>query len=192
MLASVVELVTEALIGLPDRVVDPRHELHDVVTVADCGLDHGEFVAAEPRDQVGRLDAILDAGRDRLQQFVADMMPERVVDALEFVDVDIEQRELLAADGLLELALDLFAEQHPVRQVGQRVVMREMRDLLVGAPALGDVVDDVDDVTGLARGIANPDAPGGDVAAAHRLAFPEVLVLEQRRRRIAAFCRRRP
>ena len=72
------------------------------------------------------------------------MVPERVVDALELVDVDIEQRELLARAGSLQLAFDLLAEQHPVRQVGQRVVMREMRDPLVGAPALGDVVDDVD------------------------------------------------
>ena len=121
----------------------------------DAGLDHGEFVAAEPGDQVGRLEAVLDAGGDRLQQFVADMVSERVVDALEFVDVDIEQGELLAADGLLKLALDLFAEQHPVRQVGQRVVMREMRDLFVGEPALGDVVDDVDDVARLACEVAD-------------------------------------
>ena len=82
-------------------------------------------------------------------------MSERIVDALEFVDVDVEQRELFAVDGLLKLALDLFAEQHPVRQVGQRVVMREMRDLFVGAPALGDVLDDVDDVAGLARLVAD-------------------------------------
>ena len=144
------EMMAEALIGLPDRLVNPRHEFHDVGAVADAGLDHRKFVAAEPGDQIGRLDAVLDAGGDGLQQFVADMMSERVVDALEFVDVDIEQGELLAPAGLLKLALDLFAEQHPVRQVGQRVVMREMRDLFVGAPALGHVVDDVDDVAGLA------------------------------------------
>ena len=86
------------------------------------------------------------------------MMAERIVDALEFVDIDIEQRELLAAGGLLQLALDLFAEQHPVRQVGQRIVMGEMRDLLVGAPPLGDILDDVDDVAGLAVLVANADA----------------------------------
>ena len=118
---------------------------------ADRGLNHRELVAAEPRDKIGLADAAPDAGRHRLEQFVADMMPERIVDALEFVDVDIKQSELLAAAGSLQLALDLFAEQHPVRQVGQRVVMRKMRDLLVGAPALGDVVDDVDDDTGLRR-----------------------------------------
>ena len=83
------------------------------------------------------------------------MMAERVVDALEFVDVDVEQSELLALGGLLKLALDLFAEQHPVRKVGQRVVMREMCDPFVGKPALGHVVDDVDDVARLACGIAD-------------------------------------
>ena len=86
------------------------------------------------------------------------MMPERIVDALELVDVDIKQREGLAASSLLELALDLFAEQHPVRQIGQRVVMREVRDLLVGAAALGNVFDDVDDVARLARLVADADA----------------------------------
>ena len=96
------EMMAEALIGLPDRLVDAGHEFLDVGAAADRGLDHREFVAAEAGDQVARLDAVLEAGRDRLQKLVADMMSERVVDALEFVDVDIEQRELLAADGLAE------------------------------------------------------------------------------------------
>ena len=45
------KLVAEALIGLPDRLVDPRDEFDDVGGVPDGGLDHGEFVAAEPRDR---------------------------------------------------------------------------------------------------------------------------------------------
>ena len=48
------ELMAEALIGLADRLVDPRHEFDDVVAALDAGLDHREFVAAEPRDQVAR------------------------------------------------------------------------------------------------------------------------------------------
>ncbi len=90
------------------------------------------------------------------------MVSERIVDALEFVDVDIEQRERLALARLLELALDLLAEQHAVRQVGQRVVMRKVRDLFVATPALGDVLDDVDDVARLAGVVANADAPRRD------------------------------
>ena len=85
------------------------------------------------------------------------MVAERIVDALELVDVDIEQRELLAVGGLLQLALDLLAEQRAVRQVGQRIVVRHMRDLLVGAPPLGDVLDDVDEVTRFAGMVADAD-----------------------------------
>ena len=103
-------------------------------------------------------------GRDRLQKLVADVMTERIVDALELVDVDIEQRELTAAADLLQFALDLFAEQRPVRQVGQRIVMRHMRDLLVGRPSFGDILDDIDEVARLAGLVANADPGRSDVA----------------------------
>ncbi len=173
------QMMAETLIRLADRVVNPRHEFHHVGAVADGGLDHGKFVAAKPRDQISGLDAAPDPSCDGLQQLVADMVSERVVDALEFVDVDIEQGELFAADGVLQLALDLLAEQHPVGQVGERIVMREMRDLFVGVAAFGDVVDDIDDVAGFARGVADHEPLGGDVALALGLALPDMLILEQ-------------
>ena len=47
----------------------------------------------------------------------------------ELIDVDIEQRELFATLGPPQLSFDLFAEQHPVRQIGQRVVLRKAGDL---------------------------------------------------------------
>jgi hypothetical protein len=123
------EMMAEAVAGLPDGVMDSRDEFHHIGGAADRGPDHGEFVAAEPRDQIAPLEATLDAAGNRLQQLVADMMSERVVDALELVNVDIEQGELLALLRFFELALDLLAEQHPVGQLGQRVVMGEVRDL---------------------------------------------------------------
>ncbi len=181
------KMVAEALIGLAYRLVNAGHEFLDLGAAADRGLDHRKFVAAETGDEIARLGAILEAGRDRLQKFIADVVSERVVDAFEFVDVDIEQCELLAANGLAQLALDLLAEQHPVRKVGQRVVMRQMRDLLVGKPALGHVVDDVDDVARLTRRIADSEPLGGDVARAHPLGFPDVLVLEQAVGRLQRF-----
>ena len=159
--------------------MNAHHEIHDVARVRDVGLDHRELVAAQPRDMIGIADAAPDPPGHGLQQFVADMMSERIVDALEFVDVDIEQCELSAAAGSLQLAFDAFAEQHPVRQVGQRIVMREMGDLLVGEAALGDVFDDVDDVARLAGLIPDSDALRGDQAVARYLAFPRVLVADQ-------------
>ncbi len=87
------QLVAEALIGLPDRLLDAGYESHGIGDVRDAGLDHRKLVAAEPRDQVGFPDAALDPARHRLQQFIADMVSEQIVDAFELVDVDIQQGE---------------------------------------------------------------------------------------------------
>src|SRR5262245_18250949 len=68
-------------------------------------------------------------------------MAERVIDALEFVDVYIEHGELYAGLQILQRLLQLLAEQHAVRQVRQRIVMCEMGDLVLGALAGRDVLD---------------------------------------------------
>ncbi len=60
-------------------------------------------------------------------------MAERIVDALELVDVDIEHCQLLARPDRIERLLQPLAEQDPVGQLGQRVVMRQMGDLLLRA-----------------------------------------------------------
>src|SRR3954447_2539561 len=102
------------------------------------------------------------------------MMSERIVDPFELIDIDVEQGELLAAPGSLKFVFDALAEQHPVRQIGQRVVMREMRYLLIGSPPSGDIIDDVDDVSDLSGMVGNSDAPGGDIALSHRLRLPRL------------------
>jgi hypothetical protein len=51
-------------------------------------------------------------------------MSECIVDALEFVDIDIDHREVLAFRNPCEFAFQSLVEQRPVRQIGQRVVMR--------------------------------------------------------------------
>ena len=66
-------------------------------------------------------------------------MAERIVDALEFVDVDIEHRQLPVRRDVEQFALEPFVEQRAVRQLGQRVVMGEVGDAFLGAPALGDI-----------------------------------------------------
>ena len=68
-------------------------------------------------------------------------MSERVVDALEFVDIDIHDRQLFAGPDRFQRLLEPLAKQHTVRQVGQRVVMRHVGDLLVGTGARGNVFD---------------------------------------------------
>ena len=123
----------------------------------DSGLNHREFVAAEAGRDIGRLEATAQPVRHAHQKLVADGMTERIVDALELVDVDIEHGELLARPHRLHRLFEPFAEQHPVRQVGQGVVMRQMRDLLVGAGALGNVLDRGDPAARLQRPVDDLD-----------------------------------
>ena len=81
---------------------------------------------------------------DRAQQFIADAVPERVVDRLEVVEVDEQRRDrCLAAARAREHLLDAVEDQRPVREPGQRIVGRQERELLlaprelfVGPPAL--------------------------------------------------------
>ena len=54
-------------------------------------------------------------------------MAERIVDALEFVDVDIEHRQLLAGAIRASSCFEPLVKQRAVGQVGQRIVMRQMR-----------------------------------------------------------------
>ena len=133
--------MVEAFERLSDRLVDALHQLRGLRRIADRGLKHRKLVAAEPRCHVAVPEAAAQAIGHTLEKLVADQMSERIVDALEFVDVDIEHGQLLAGPDRAQRLLEPLAKQRPVGQVGQRVVMRHMGDLLVGARALGDILD---------------------------------------------------
>ena len=88
------ELMAMAVERRPQRLIDPRHQRVNVLGALDAVLQDGELIAAEARDEVLRPDRLAQPIRDALEEFVADQMSERIVDALEFVDVDVEDREL--------------------------------------------------------------------------------------------------
>ena len=151
--------MTRTLERLPDRRINSINELSGFRLSLDSGLNDGELVTAEPRRHVGRLQACAQPFGDALEKLIADRMAEGVVDALELVDVDIEHRELFAGPERLQRLFQPFAKQHPVRQVGQRVVMRQMGDFLVGARALGDVLDRGHPAARLQRPVDDLDRP---------------------------------
>ncbi len=87
------------------------------------------------------------------QQRVADRMAEHVVDRLEAVEVEAEQREAFARSRRqFERGGDAFVERRAIRQIGQRIVVRHVRDALLVAFALGEVADDGDEILRLAVG----------------------------------------
>ena len=115
--------------------------------LVDADQDHGELVAADPGDDVGRAAALLQRGADRGEQPVADRMAVEVVDALELVDVEHRERGVLAvARAALDLALELLLEAAAVRQPGERVLLGLEPQLLLELLALGDVLDLADEV----------------------------------------------
>ena len=88
-----------------------------------------------------------------LEQGVARVVAQRVVDVLEVIDVDHDQAEHLAqqlrrADRLLEPVL----EQGAVGQVGQGVLEGQGLDRLGLAAAVGDVLEQIDQPLGPAIG----------------------------------------
>ena len=84
-----------------------------------------ELVAAEAGDGVGGAQRRLEPLGDLLEQHVAVVVAERVVDLLEVVEVHDHHREAaVAALGGAQRLLDAVAEQHAVGQAGERVVQR--------------------------------------------------------------------
>ena len=85
-------------------------------------------------------------------------MPEHVVDFLEMVEVEAEHRETLGTGRAhLHQAFEMLRESDTVRQVGERIVVRHVRDLRLGALAVRDILGDAEQILRLAvrPGIVN-------------------------------------
>ena len=93
--------------------------------VLDAREQDAELVAAEAGDGVGLAQRVPQPARDLLEQQVAHVMAERVVDLLEVVEVhDHHHGGLAAAAAGADGLVDAVAEQLAVRQAGERVVER--------------------------------------------------------------------
>ena len=84
------------LVGRAQRADQRRAELGDGFAPRGFEQDD-EFVAAEPGDESPRADHVAHARRRLRQQQVADVMAVGVVDLLEPVEVDRQQRKPVAA-----------------------------------------------------------------------------------------------
>ena len=105
-----------------DRVFQ-RSRLGTRVSLTEIPQQHRELVAAEAADHVGGTYLVRYRGNDRLQHLVAGRVPEGIVDRLEAVDVEHDQRagRLIALDegerpG--ELALEAATIEDVEQEVG--------------------------------------------------------------------------
>ena len=103
-----------------------RQEFH-LADGRDALEQDREFIAAQARHRVGEARRFHQALRNRLQQPVADIVAERIVDALEIVQVDEHDCHLVVcALRQRQRMLQAIAEEAPVGEQGQRVVECEL------------------------------------------------------------------
>ena len=89
--------------------------------------DH-EFVAPMAADRIGVAHALQQPLRYGLQEAVADVVAQRVVDVLETIDVEKQHGHLVpVAVRERHGVCELFVHQHPVGQIRQGVMLRLIR-----------------------------------------------------------------
>jgi hypothetical protein len=105
-----------------------------------AGKHRLELIAAQSADLAMVAHHRFQPLGDLAQQSVADRVAKRVVDILEPVEVDEEQRTaFLSARRVAKRFVERLPHQRAVGQASQRVEPREARNLLFGAALLGEV-----------------------------------------------------
>ena len=141
-----------------------------VAAAGSCELveQHGELVAAEPRDRVGGPQDAADAAADLDEHLVPVAVAEAVVDPLEAVDVDeqdADRRAVARAAAARQRVRDAVEQQRAVGQAGERVVEGAVAELVAAlAQPRGHRVEGVGDLVELAERV-ELDAVG-EIAAA--------------------------
>ena len=118
--------------GHADRLDDALGDHRHGVRVGHVAQDHRELVACQPRHGVAFLHAGAQPLRHDHQQLVAGGVADAVVDLLEVVEVDVEQRaSRLRLGAVGDLLRQPVAEQQPVGQRREWIVVRLAIEVLV-------------------------------------------------------------
>ena len=104
-------------------VLFQRRRLGVRVGLAEIPQQQRKLVAAEPPDHVGRTDLARQHGHDRLQHLIARRVAEIIVDRLEAVDVEHDQRAagmiaLDVGDGAPEFAFEAAPVGNSEQEIG--------------------------------------------------------------------------
>ena len=148
VLADLVRLVQrhQDLLGADARVFGVHH----------LGQQDHEFIAALPAHRVGVAHAGEQALGGALQQFVPDRVAQRVVDVLEVIQIEEKQRELfLAPLRQADRLSQPVAEQDPVGQFGEAVVLGQVRHSERLRPRRAHIVKDHDGARDLAAPVVD-------------------------------------
>ena len=114
------------LVGPLEHLPHAADECLGLLVLRRPPREHDELVAAHASDGVRLADDRLEAPSDRPQHLVARFVSTDVVDALEPVEIDDEERERLpAAPTASERLCDPVVQQRPIREAGQSIAKRK-------------------------------------------------------------------
>jgi hypothetical protein len=121
-----------------ERLVDVAHAGGGRLGRVGAGGQENEFIAAEARDDILRPRQGAQAPRQLDQQGVAHVMAVRVVDLLEVVDVEEDERAAGPSRAVVirERALEGDEQRRAVGEAGERVVLRLMPQAGLGLGGL--------------------------------------------------------
>ena len=113
----------------------------DEQAIASAGFDEDrELVAPQPRDEVFTANFLFEPRAHLAQEPVAHQMAARIVDRLEIIEVEIEQRYVRPFRRLPSgQAAQTLVEEVPVRKAGEIVVMRHEGDALFDQAVRGHI-----------------------------------------------------
>src|SRR5690348_11533569 len=117
--------------------------------------NNNELITADARE-IGALSRDLQPARRLPQQAVANQMAVNVVGFLEAVEIKAHDGKSVTGPGrFFERRREVFEQRGAVGKAGKRIVVCKMPDVLLGLPALGDVVENGQDILRLAVFVAN-------------------------------------
>jgi hypothetical protein len=128
---------------LPERVEDALGKGDEGRGAAVlAGPEDGELVTPEPSQRVGFREVDAETVGDRLEERVADAVPELVVHGLEPVEVDEQQRGVFAPCLVAMDGPELLEEERAVGEAGQGIMACEEAEVGERVLALGHVLVD--------------------------------------------------
>ena len=119
----------------------------------------GEFVATPARDNIGSATVLPEDFGHSLKYGIPDLMPEVVIDRLELVEIDQQERQPAAiACRTLEMVIKHLVELGAVSQPGQVVGHRQAEHLCLRFVPLGHILHRAIRSNHVAMGIAHVHA----------------------------------
>src|SRR6185369_10753969 len=102
--------------------------------------DHDKLVTTQARGKIRLTQIALQASREFDQDRVSGGVAQRVVDFLEVIDVEIEQRQRASfALSSRQCCLEAFAELPAICKAGKTVVAREQIQFALGSLEPGNI-----------------------------------------------------